>query len=398
MRQSGATYSCALGEILTGAEYGISARNAVDGDLPIAGMANIVDGQVDLSQVSRVGRSGVDVDRYRLREGDVLFNRTNSPRRVGKTGIGARSPSEDVVFASYLVRLSPDRTRVLPHFLNLLLNTPSIQRQIRKLATPGVSQVNVNPSVLSRAVTVPVPPLRDQEVIVGAVASWTAALELVAKLIAAKELFVGALTQRAVTGQLSINGSRAWRKRHFSDFFQHFVEENGTTLRTILSCSKIDGIVPQATKFERRLAPAYLGRYKVVRDGDLVVDRMLLWDGSLAFVECGEGVVSPDYATFHFNEREGDRDYFKALIRSSALRHDYRSLARGSNTRRRRVLPKDFLRIAVLLPDLNSQVSLGVVFRNLREEIELLKRLRMTLQSQRRSVTEALVTGKKQPT
>src|SRR5262249_15426288 len=86
---------------------------------------------------------------YIIRRGDVLFNRTNSQEWVGKVGIYRHDP--EVVFASYLIRLLPDTTRVDNYYLGHVLGSYSAQCRIKRYATPGVQQVNINATNLAAA-------------------------------------------------------------------------------------------------------------------------------------------------------------------------------------------------------------------------------------------------------
>ncbi|MFN9366270.1 MAG: restriction endonuclease subunit S, partial [Planctomycetota bacterium] len=92
-----------------------------------------------------------------------LFNRTNSADLVGKVGIFRLDG--DYVFASYLVRLRADLSKVLPEYLNAYLNSELGQRRLLAYATPGVSQTNISAGSLKK-VLVPVPPLDEQPQIV----------------------------------------------------------------------------------------------------------------------------------------------------------------------------------------------------------------------------------------
>lgn len=91
---------------------------------------------------------------YLLRRGDVLFNRTNSQEWVGKVGIYRHDT--EAVFASYLIRLLPDTTKIDNYFLGHVLNSYQAQCRIKRYATPGVQQVNINATNLGK-VLIPVP-------------------------------------------------------------------------------------------------------------------------------------------------------------------------------------------------------------------------------------------------
>jgi len=133
-----------LSYFVPSAEYGISTSLGEDG-IPVLRMNNLFNGVADLSDLKYTNRPVPDS--LWLRWGDVLFNRTNSWEHVGKSGMW-RDECERATFASYLVRLIPDKTCLLPELLNLWLNWSKTQIAMRCLATPAVQQVNINPTNL----------------------------------------------------------------------------------------------------------------------------------------------------------------------------------------------------------------------------------------------------------
>ena len=143
----------ALGEVVPRAIYGISTSLGAGLGIPVLRMNNIKDGEAELSDLKYSNRR--DALGLLLRSGDVLFNRTNSIDHVGRTGIW-RGQIEKASFASYLVRLEPDPNRLDNEFLNRWLNWETTQIRIRRFATPGVHQVNINPTNL-RKTTIALP-------------------------------------------------------------------------------------------------------------------------------------------------------------------------------------------------------------------------------------------------
>ena len=63
------------------------------------------------------------------------------------------------------MRLRADKSKVIPDYLNLYLNSDLGQRRLLAYAAPGVSQTNISAGNL-RKVLVPVPPLKQQQEIV----------------------------------------------------------------------------------------------------------------------------------------------------------------------------------------------------------------------------------------
>ena len=133
-----------LSRFVPSAEYGISTSLGESGN-PVLRMNNFFEGEADISDLKYTDLKVPE--KLWLRDGDVLFNRTNSWEHVGRTGIW-RGQVEKATFASYLVRLNPDPDMLLSELLNVWLNWEPTQIAMRRLATPAVQQVNINPTNL----------------------------------------------------------------------------------------------------------------------------------------------------------------------------------------------------------------------------------------------------------
>ena len=136
--------SASLAVFVPSAEYGISTSLGESG-YPVLRMNNVLDSEAELSDLKFT--DAPVPEHLWLRDGDVLFNRTNSWEHVGRTGIW-RGQIESATFASYLVRLNPHPDKLLPEMLNFWLNWERIQIAMRRQATPAVQQVNINPTNL----------------------------------------------------------------------------------------------------------------------------------------------------------------------------------------------------------------------------------------------------------
>ena len=149
-----------LGEVLESTTYGTNEPLDDSGNIVVLRMNNIQHGEIDWSEVKRGELSESELNDLDLRSGDILFNRTNSLDLVGKIGMVRYTP-EAASFASYLVRLRTKPKRANPTWLASLLGSSPYQARIRRFATPGVSQANINPTNL-RSLTIPLPPVGEQ--------------------------------------------------------------------------------------------------------------------------------------------------------------------------------------------------------------------------------------------
>jgi type I restriction enzyme S subunit len=159
-----------LGDILLGAQYGLNSPTDEAGTVAIVGMKDIQNGKVCINDLPKVNITSTEKTAHLLRKGDILINRTNSRDLVGKTGIV--DSDIDAVFASYLVRLRTRPEYVDSSYLTYWLNSPSAQGTIKRIATPAVSQSNVNPTELQRFCVVPLPSLLEQQHITEILRIW----------------------------------------------------------------------------------------------------------------------------------------------------------------------------------------------------------------------------------
>lgn len=148
-----------IGDVVHTAQYGISESLSEEGEYPIFRMNNIKNGYMIDEPMKYIDLDDDELEKYRVEEGDILFNRTNSLELVGKTGI--YNLDGDHVFASYLVRLQTNE-RSDSYYLNYYMNSAEAQNRMMDFATKGVSQANINANSIQQ-VKLPLPPLDEQK-------------------------------------------------------------------------------------------------------------------------------------------------------------------------------------------------------------------------------------------
>ena len=151
-----------LSELHTAAtfQYGLSCQLGGTGEYPILRMMNYDEELVIANDLKYADMSEANASEFVVNEGDLLFNRTNSADLVGKVGIFYLHGT--YLFASYLVRIVTDRSKLLPEFLNYYLNSVKGQAAVRAFATPGASQSNISAGSLKK-LDVPIPSIGEQE-------------------------------------------------------------------------------------------------------------------------------------------------------------------------------------------------------------------------------------------
>jgi type I restriction enzyme S subunit len=124
-------------------------------------ITDIQDDHVDWDTVPYCKIQSVDLPKYRLASGDIVFARTGAT--TGKSFLVIDPPK--AVFASYLIRLRLIEKELLPQFVYLFFQTPAYWKSIKDGST-GSAQGGFNATKLG-ALSIPIPPILEQRRIVG---------------------------------------------------------------------------------------------------------------------------------------------------------------------------------------------------------------------------------------
>ncbi len=137
-------------------QYGSSAKTSPEPEgVPVLRMGNIQQGALDLQDLKYLPFDHREFPKLLLRDGDLLFNRTNSAELVGKTAVYRGRP-DPCSFASYLISVRILRARLSPVVANAL-NSSWGRAWIASVVSQQVGQANVNGTKL-RGFPFPLPP------------------------------------------------------------------------------------------------------------------------------------------------------------------------------------------------------------------------------------------------
>lgn len=156
-------------------QYGSSAKTSEDASgVPVLRMGNIKDGALVLDSLKYLPRDHSEFPDLLLRDGDLLFNRTNSAELVGKSAVYRGNP-EKCSCASYLIRVQL-KPEFVPEYVANYLNSPFGRQWIASVVSQQVGQANVNGSKL-KALSIPIPGFDDQRRIVAEIEKQFTRLE-----------------------------------------------------------------------------------------------------------------------------------------------------------------------------------------------------------------------------
>ena len=149
-----------LGDLSTSVSYGTSSPSSTVGKYKYLRMNNITyEGFLDLTDLKYIDMDDTEFEKYSVREGDVLFNRTNSMDLIGKTTY--IHDMEPMIIAGYIIRVRLADS-VLSVYVSKFMNTPAMKKKLRGMAKGAVNQANINSKEL-KSIDIPVPPLTLQQ-------------------------------------------------------------------------------------------------------------------------------------------------------------------------------------------------------------------------------------------
>jgi type I restriction enzyme S subunit len=134
---------------------------------PFLRVANVLRGHLDLQQIHEIELFDGDLDKFRLRHGDLLVVEGNgSPHQIGRAALWL-GEIENCVHQNHLIRVRPT-TAINPKYLAYYWNASKTTEHLRSMAS-STSGLYVLTAAKVRGVRVPLPPLKEQERIVAAI-------------------------------------------------------------------------------------------------------------------------------------------------------------------------------------------------------------------------------------
>ena len=188
-----------------------------------------------------------------------------------------------------------------------------------------------------------------------------------------------------------------WEVRRIKTLFREKDQRSGDGQGLLLSLTRARGIVPQSETSNRMASASDLSKYKVCRQGDLVMNRMQAWSGMFA-VSALDGLVSPDYSVFEATaDSDTKAEYFEKLFRTPILVGQFARTSKGIGSGFNRLYTDDFGSLPATAPPRPEQNAIvrfiDFVDRRIRRYIRAKRRLIKLLEEQKQAIIHQAVTG-----
>lgn len=193
-----------IDELCTSLKYGTSKKSKPEGSVVVLRMGNLQNGEIDWSNLMYTDDKE-DIEKYLLKKGDVLFNRTNgSADLIGKTSI--YRGEYPAIYAGYLIKLDYGKD-IIGEYLNYIMNSNKARAYCNKIKSSGASQFNINAKKIG-AFEIPVPTIEEQQEIVNILDRLLAKYNKIKNLeqqLEKIELLKKAILAKAFRGELGTN-------------------------------------------------------------------------------------------------------------------------------------------------------------------------------------------------
>jgi type I restriction enzyme S subunit len=287
-------------------------------------------------------------------------------------GFGIVPPELDGAIVSshyFLFKLKADRLN--KSFLGYFSRTPKFREQVTSRGTTNYAAIRPS-HVLGY--TIPLPPLNEQQRIVDRLDRIEGMIQEAQALRLhtneKRQQLCRAILRDQRSGSIIPTPMRelvAWRRPNIQ------VVAAGVYPFAGVYCFG-RGVFPSQIRTGMEFAYKQLTQ---IHSGEFVYPKLMAWEGALAVVptECDGLFVSPEFPVFKVNEDRVLPEVLDVYFRSPAVWPSLSGSSTGTNVRRKRLNPKDFLEYEFPLPAREVQFKLRAVSKKMNELLPLQNKL-----------------------
>ncbi|WP_082456339.1 restriction endonuclease subunit S [Novosphingobium sp. Leaf2] len=352
--------------------YGINAAAVpLRGDLPVYLRITDITNQGRLDQSKPVGVNHPNAARYLLAPNDIVFARTGASTGKSYFYDGSDGP---LVFAGFLLRVTPDTKRVDPSFLSLAVKTKRFENWLREVSQRS-GQPGMNGTQLA-SFSFFSPPLSEQRAIAAALGDIDGLIAALDTLIAKKRDIKQAAMQQLLTGKTRLPGfARNWKTCLLGDVLR---VRHGRDQKAIQRADGRFPILATGGEIGRTDTPLY-SKPSVLIGRKGTIDRPQYMDQPFWTVD-----------TLFYTEIKGKNSpYFLFCVFQMI---DWRSFNEASGVPS--LSSKTIERIAVVMPRPEEQAAIAESLANLDHEVELLQQRLSKFRAIKDGMMQQLLTGR----
>ncbi|MCR5349663.1 MAG: restriction endonuclease subunit S [Acholeplasmatales bacterium] len=390
---------------------GLTADEYVESGYPFLSAFNIQNDKLDWSDLNYINQFRFDESpEIKLKKGDIIFVKAGA-------GIGKCARIDELPFGESTTNGSlaviSTRDNLDYKFLYYCMLSSTFQKYITRLITgmgvPSLAQEKI------KKICIPIPPINEQLVIIDYLDSKCSEIDAITKDIQKQievlEDYKKSVITEAVTKGLEPDVEMKdstmkwigdvpthWKvdKLKFHLYREEFKNPGD---KQVLSVYREYGVIPKDSRDDNHnVTSEDVSKYKYVKPGWLVINKMKAWQGSMGVSEY-EGIVSPAYFIYKFKDKCINPKYIHFLFRN-CYKDEFRRISGGIREGQWDLNPFEFENELILIPTLEEQNRIVEYIESFVSEIEHLvsnkqKQLEI-LADYKKSLIYEYVTGKKE--
>ncbi|WP_414502251.1 restriction endonuclease subunit S [Zymobacter sp. IVIA_5232.4 C2] len=352
-----------------------------------------------LTEPKIIGRVEVSLDKiekYKLKYGDVLFNRTSEvPHEIAIAS--TYLDNKIALFGGFVIRGRPISNDIAAEYSVFLFQSKNYREQVSKLGQ-GAVRSNIGQKELGK-ISVLVPPFEEQKKIAQILSTWDKAITIAEQLLANSQQQKKSLMQQLLTGKkrlLDENGvrfSEQWNYTEIKELLREsrITSNNSDPSKRLTVKLNLKGIEIRKCRGTEAINST---THFIRKTGQFIYGKQNIHKGALGIIppELNGFETSQDLPTFDFTEK-CESSWFLHFM---SQEHFLSSLeSKMSGTGSKRLNPKVLLNIRILFPHLKEQQKIAAVLSSADKEITVLQQKLDMLKQEKKALMQQLLTGKR---
>ncbi|BDC84696.1 restriction endonuclease subunit S [Aeromonas caviae] len=390
LRVVGDLFEVQLGKMLNNAAKEKSPQ------YPYLGNSNVRWGCFDLTDLKTMHFSDRDIEKFELRNGDVIMCEGGE---VGRCAIW-NGEAQEIYYQKALHRLrskgeiKPEYFQSYMEFINgsKLLDDFTTRTSIAHLTREKLLELPVK-----------VPPAGEQGKIAKILSTWDKFIATTEFLSANSQQQKKALTQQLLTGKKRFTGfENKWKEVALSDLCQRVITRNNGQSTNVVTISAQHGLIRQEEFFNKSVASATLDNYYLLKKGQFAYNKSYSNGYPMGAIKrlnrYENGVVTSLYICFEvLEDADIDVDFLEHFFDSGLLNRGLtRVAAEGGRAHGLlNVKPADFMSLKLTVPGMDEQRAIARALTVAQSEVDNLEQKLAHLKQEKQALMKQLLTGKR---
>jgi len=353
--------------------------------------------------IGRVNASEKQLSNYKIKYGDILFNRTSEVfDEIAMSAVYIDTGL--VTFGGFVIRGRPITKELNVSFCIYLFQSQDFRKQAIRMGQ-GAIRSNIGQKDLAK-IEIKYPPLQEQKKIAKILSTWDKAISTTQKLIDNSQQQKKALMQQLLTGKRRFDGfDGVWCEYKLGNIGYTF---NGLTGKTKKDFGQGEKFIPYVNIFNNSsvdINTLQLVNIKPNENQNLVIYGDILFTTSSetpyevgmssVFLSKTKEKIYLNSFCFGFRLNSFETilpEFMQYLLRSEGVRRSIIMLAQGAT--RYNLSKVQLMKIIIKIPNMKEQKKIETALTNTDKELETQKQQLTNLKQEKKALMQQLLTGK----